>query len=315
VRCTDLRCERLADPIGLDVRAPRLTWRLEPDAGETGVVQHACQVDVDGLWDTGRVEGWRQQVTYDGPALASGAVVRWRVRAWTSAGDTDWSAWATFETGILDPGEWVATMITAPTSSPVARFTRRVAVRDGLVRARLRVTAHGVLSASIDGIDVSDDVLTPGWTSYHHRLLVSTSDVTALLHPGENELAVLVAPGWFSGRLGFEGKRHLYGDHVGVFAQLELGYATARARRSAPTSRGKPPRRPTGSPSCTTVRRMTPACPQWETPRRCRCSPGSTAACCARPPPRRCDARRWFRLCREAARSSTSGRTSSAGYA
>jgi alpha-L-rhamnosidase len=222
LRCIDLRCERLVDPIGLDTRSPRLTWRIEADGDEVDVVQEACQLEVDGQWDTGRVDGWHQQVTYTGPALESRAALRWRVRAWTSAGATEWSAWATFETGLLTSDEWFAAMITATADAPVVRFARVVEVPDDVVRARLRLTAHGIATATIGGVDVSDEVLAPGWTSYHHRLAVRTHDVGDLLRPGPNELAVLVAPGWFSGRLGFEGKRALYGDHVGALMQLEL---------------------------------------------------------------------------------------------
>src|SRR6202011_3858294 len=105
----------------------------------------------------------------------------WRVRAWTTAGDTGWSAWATFETGILNPTEWVATMITAGPTTPVVRFARTVDVPDDVTRGRLRLTAHGIATATLDGVEVGEDVLTPGWTSYLHRLVVRTYDVTAAL--------------------------------------------------------------------------------------------------------------------------------------
>jgi alpha-L-rhamnosidase len=222
IRCVDLRCERLVDPIGLDTPSPRLTWRLEAGAGETDVVQLGHQVEVEDRWDTGRVDGWRQQVAYAGPPLTSRTRARWRVRARTTAGDTDWSPWATFEAGILDPGGWVATMVTASAETPVVRFARTVEVPGGVVRARLRVTAHGIVTATIDGAEVCDDVLAPGWTSYQARLVVRTHDVTALVQEGPVEVVALVAPGWFSGRLGFDGERHRYGSHVGAFVQLEL---------------------------------------------------------------------------------------------
>ncbi len=222
LRCTDLRCERLVDPIGLDARTPRLTWRLEAGADVTDVVQRSHQVEVEGRWDTGQVDGWRQQVTYDGPALASRTPLRWRVRVWTSAGDTEWSDWATFETGLFEPGDWSAAMITAAVATPVVRFTRIVDVPDDVVRARLRVTSHGIHTVTIDGTEVGDEVLAPGWTSYHHRLTVRTYDVSPLVRPGPVEVAVLVAPGWFSGRLGWDGQRDLYGPHRAALAQLEL---------------------------------------------------------------------------------------------
>jgi alpha-L-rhamnosidase len=225
LRCIDLRAERLVDPLGLDTRTPRLSWRLEADRGESDVAQQVYRVEVDGRWDTGRVDGWRQQVTYSGPALESRTAARWRVRAWTTEGDTEWSEWATFETGILDAGEWEAVMIGAPAATPVVRFARVVDMPRGVVRARLRLTAHGMVTASIAGIEVGDEVFAPGWTSYDHRLIVRTHDVTALLTADDTEVAFLVAPGWYAGRLGWEGKRAFYGADTAVFAQLEIDVA------------------------------------------------------------------------------------------
>jgi alpha-L-rhamnosidase len=222
VRCVDLRCEHLADPIGLDTPAPRLSWRIEAAAGETDIEQQACQVEVAGRWDSGRMEGWRQQLVYGGPTLVSRETMRWRVRVWTTVGATDWSAWTTFETGVLDTTEWVAKMITSEVPTPVIRFAGRLEVPDDVVRARLRVTAHGIYVATINGTEVGDEVLTPGWTSYHHRLAIRTYNVTDLVHPGTVEAAILVGPGWFSGRIGFTDSGPLYGAHRGAFAQLEL---------------------------------------------------------------------------------------------
>jgi alpha-L-rhamnosidase len=220
IRCTDLRTERLADPIGLDGPAPRLTWRLEATDGERDVQQLAAQVEVEGGWDSGRIDGWRQQLAYAGPALRSRAAYRWRVRAWTSAGESDWSAWATFELGVLDG--WSATMIAVRADTAV-RFATTVDVPADVVSARLRATAHGVFVAEVDGVVVGDEVLAPGWTSYANRLHVRSSDVTGLVAAATSvEVALVVAPGWFRGRGGFVGKRGLSGDHVGAFAPLEL---------------------------------------------------------------------------------------------
>jgi alpha-L-rhamnosidase len=222
LRCVDLRAERLVDPIGLDAAQPRLTWRLEADAGETGVVQTAYQVET-GDWDSGRVESWRQQVTYDGPPLVSRDVISWRVRVWTTAGETDWSDWARYEVGLLEPTDWVAQMIVADSpATPVVRFATTIDVPDDVESARLRLTAHGVVYASINGVEVGDELLAPGWTSYDHRLAVRTHDVTELVRGGTLELAATVGPGWYSGRIGFRDAGPLYGTHVGALVQLEL---------------------------------------------------------------------------------------------
>src|SRR5437763_3946365 len=115
-------------------------------------------------------------------------------------------------------------MITADVDTAVVRFAGTVDVPSDLVKAWLRHTAHGIAAATSDGVEVCDEVLAPGWTSYHHRLAVRTHDVTPLLDPASDtaELAALVAPGWYSGRLGFRNAGPVYGAHRGLFAQLEM---------------------------------------------------------------------------------------------
>lgn len=231
----DLRCERLVNPIGLGTAAPRLSWRLDGAAPGPGAVQAAAQVLVGEqgedtpLWDSGRIEGWRMQMRYAGPPLRSRGRYWWRVRAWT-AGEAGSrlleSEPATFEAGLLHGEDWTARLIRPATAldSAAVRFATRFEsdASDPIVRARLYYTAHGVVAPLLNGVEVTDELLAPGWTSYHHRLAVRTVDVTTRLRPGENELALIVAPGWFGGRLGWQGRRALYGDAVGALAQLEI---------------------------------------------------------------------------------------------
>src|SRR5262245_35626532 len=103
MRIVDLRTEKAVSPIGIGTATPRLSWKLNADSGETDVVQEVFQVEVgsgdDIAWDSGRVESRSQLVRYGGPELLSRARRWWRVRAWTSAGETDWSDRATFELG------------------------------------------------------------------------------------------------------------------------------------------------------------------------------------------------------------------------
>jgi len=90
-------------------------------------------------------------------------------------------------------------------------------------QARLRVTAHGLAEVELNGDRVGREELLPGWTPYHERLRVHTFDVTAQLRPGRNAIGAWLADGWFRGRFGFEGGTwNIYGEHVGLFAQLEV---------------------------------------------------------------------------------------------
>ena len=90
--------------------------------------------------------------------------------------------------------------------------------------ATLHATAQGVLEAYLNGTPVSDEVLTPGWTSYEWRLRYRSWDVTSLLQP-TSVLGIALGNGWFRGRLGWQGGRNLYGDELGAFAQLEITFA------------------------------------------------------------------------------------------
>ncbi|KAI1617984.1 bacterial alpha-L-rhamnosidase-domain-containing protein [Exophiala viscosa] len=74
-------------------------------------------------------------------------------------------------------------------------------------RARVYITAYGVYRMFVNGCRVADEEMSPGWTSYKHRLNYQIFDVGA---------------GWYAGRLGFFGKRCLYGKDIAVLAQLEV---------------------------------------------------------------------------------------------
>ena len=77
-----LRCEYLANPLGIDVEKPRLSWTFSP--GPRGRQQSAYQVLVAGspanlqqnqgdLWDSGKVNSDQTAfVAYAGRPLASG---------------------------------------------------------------------------------------------------------------------------------------------------------------------------------------------------------------------------------------------------
>jgi hypothetical protein len=107
-----------------------------------------------------------------------------------------------------------------------AALLRREFVLDGPVaRARLYGTAHGVYEAELNGSVVGDAVLSPGWTSYHHRLRYQTYDVTDVLVEGSNAIGIHLADGWFRGYLGFAGMRNVYGDRTAALVQLELEHA------------------------------------------------------------------------------------------
>jgi alpha-L-rhamnosidase len=127
VRVTDLRCEYVTNPLGVDTLKPCLSWRLESDT--PGQVQTAYQILAAGspdklkegsadLWDSGKVgSGQSQLIPYAGSPLSWGSRCHWAVRTWDRNGKvSDWSEPGCW-TMALDEQDWIAQWISAPDSS------------------------------------------------------------------------------------------------------------------------------------------------------------------------------------------------------
>ena len=162
-----------------------------------------------------------------------------RVRVWgEDHRPLPWSDEAIVEAGLLEPSDWQAEMIT-PTwpedpvlARPVAMLRRQFTLDGEVDCARLYATAHGLYEGEMNGQRVGDQVLVPGWTSYASRLRYHTYDVTGHLKDGENALGFLLADGWYRGRLTWEGgRRNVFGDRLGLLAQLEVRFTDGRMLR------------------------------------------------------------------------------------
>jgi len=245
---TGLRLEYLSDPVGIDELRPRLSWSLTSTARNTLQAAYQLQVArseadlVRGdrlLWDSGRrASDASVFVDYDGPPLESRTRYFWRVRVWDASGrGSAWSPAAHWETGLLQPSDWAAEWIGPPPGagdslpSPSPLLRRAFRVRGPVASARVYATSLGVYELHLNGQRVGDQLLTPGWTSYRHRLQYQTYDVTALLRPGDNAIGAMLGDGWYRGYLGFNSRRSVYGTRLGLLVQLEIRYRDGRTDR------------------------------------------------------------------------------------
>ena len=238
----NLRCEYKVDPMGIDVRKPRLSWELT--SAEKGVVQTSFEVRVAGseaelgkgkvIWDSGaQASDASIQVEYRGPAVASGQIYYWQVRVADNHGHlSEWSKTARWEMGLLEAGDWKAKWITPnlaeveKKSNPAPMLRREFSVnaKKKVERARLYASAMGLYEMELNGKRVGEEYFTPGWTAYDFRYQYETYDVTRQLKSGANCLGAMLGDGWFRGRSAWEGKRNLYGKKLALLAQLVVRY-------------------------------------------------------------------------------------------
>ena len=240
-----LRTEYAANPVGIDVREPRLSWQIQGNA--RGLAQSAYEIHVapsqralqsgKGLtWDSGVVKsGDSVHVVYAGPALQAGQRYHWQVRIWDGGGTASlWSEAAFWEVGLLQPSDWKASWIEPALPEDVAKsgpsplLRREFSVAGDIERARAYVTSHGLYEMAINGQRVGDAVLTPGWTSYNKRLQYQTYDVTGLLKKGANAVGVTLGNGWYRGYLAWGDKRNIYGSRLGLLMRIVVTYRGGR---------------------------------------------------------------------------------------
>lgn len=164
----DLKTESATHPVGLDTQQPRLSWRMQAD--HPGAAQSAYQIEVPGLWDSGKVMSDRSlAIPYSGPALKSVSSYQWRVRIWDEQGNPSaWSAPASWTTGLMRADDWQARWLSPP-DAPAATAPpgpERLSVQkatyrtlDGSVSKDVTQTAREWLRTATSALQISPDAL------------------------------------------------------------------------------------------------------------------------------------------------------------
>ncbi len=208
-----LTCEGLVEPTLIESTAPRFSWRL--DSTTRGARQTAFQLRVTALAADGQPAGAALELPRTAsdqsqwvslPQFAAAAKTRyaWQVRVWDERErDSGWSAPATFETGLLGsawPAAWVGDGGTvARGTAPRARYFRQEFTIDSApVKARLYLSAFGLVEPWINGHKVTEDLFLPGWPDYRKRVFYVAYDVTPQLQAGPNALGLILGDGWYS---------------------------------------------------------------------------------------------------------------------
>ena len=217
LRVTDLRTEQLKNPLGIDIRHPRLGWRIESD--EQNVMQTAYHILVASspellaqgkgdCWDSGKVKTDASQwITYQGETLKRNTPYYWKVKVYTHTNETDWSEPASWSMGLLNEadwqGQWIGLDRPAPGDSETqwsrlaARYLRKeFALTKEVKRATVHIAGMGLYELFINGQRIGEQVLAPAPTDYRKTILYNTYDVTPQLQK-ENAIGVILGNGRF----------------------------------------------------------------------------------------------------------------------
>lgn len=214
---TGLKTEQMTDPMGLDTPAPRMSWQLV--SSQRNVMQTAYRLlvasspellaqDKGDLWDSGKVESdasvW---VPYRGVRLSSNRRAYWKVKSYTTCGETAWSEPARWSIGLLKEahwkGRWIGMDQAAPWDSETqwsrlsARYLRKeFALSKPVKQATLHLAGMGMYELFVNGQRVGEQVLAPAPTDYRKTIIYNSFDVTALL-AAENAVGVTLGNGRF----------------------------------------------------------------------------------------------------------------------
>lgn len=232
----EITVEYQQNPIGLDVRKPRFSWKLNSE--KYGVFQSAYRIQVSRdsafqslIWDTGKTESDQSVlIEYSGEELEKFTGYFWRVKTWDQDGaEWEWSETGYFEMAMMSWKDWEADWITpdydyaAPkTACPILR--KEFWTDKKVIKARVYATAKGLYELRLNGQKVGKDYLTPGWTSYNKRTLYQIYDVTEMVEQGGNAIGVTIGSGWYKGELGWRSRRNLYGGREALILELHLYY-------------------------------------------------------------------------------------------
>lgn len=230
-----LRTNRLREPIGIDVETVEFSWRL---SGETGQQAYDIEVTTAGHSNEGTTAVWRSGVIpesrpfgapYAGSTLSARTAYEWRVRVQRDGAWSPWSDPAKFETGIPDKAAWAGSWISAPSTDEAddrtLYFRTTLELDFPVVRARAYATALGWYKLVINGVDHTGSALVPRWTPIDKYVEYQVYDVTASFHSGINVVGIVVAEGRYRGEIGNGSRKRVYGDRLGVIADVVLDLA------------------------------------------------------------------------------------------
>jgi pimeloyl-ACP methyl ester carboxylesterase len=180
------------------------------------------QKDSGNIWDSRKVISDQSiRVRYAGPGLEAAKLYWWKVMVWDNHGKSSaWSRAGHWRVGLPDAADWHGAKWIAFDTLPDSLRTVPAVEGDGtpgwqgvhdalpLLRklffvhkairsATAYVCGLGQFCLRLNGVQVGDHFLDPGWTKYDQHALYVAFDVTQQLRKGANALGVMLGNGFY----------------------------------------------------------------------------------------------------------------------
>ena len=219
ISVTNLQCEMLNNPEGIDVVQPRLSWQIKSEVND--VKQTAYQIMVAStlenlnankadLWDSGKVTSNESvSIIYNGKKLGDRQNAFWKVTVFTNKGEIKSNENAHFSIGILTYADWKSTRwigyeklskddSVSQYSRLSARYLRKeINLKKQVKSAKVYIMGMGLYELYINGNKIGDQVLAPVPTDYTKNVKYNVFDVTSQLKEGKNMLGTILGNGRF----------------------------------------------------------------------------------------------------------------------
>ncbi|MBR1623735.1 MAG: family 78 glycoside hydrolase catalytic domain, partial [Pseudobutyrivibrio sp.] len=247
--------EHIQNPIGIDVNSPRFCWILRNDT-EQNVIQEAYQLklftDAELIVDTGKVVS-ADSIEVQLSELKLSPKTRYTIKltVWDNKGNMA-TAESYFETGFLGTefsADWYEPkqlptekswdensfsgfdMEIEPDSNrdfsefrPCQYIRIPITSQKEIKAARVYISSHGVYRIYVNGKRVDDREFAPDITSYQGLLQYQTYDISDFLLTGNNVIGIILADGWWIGRVGLTGDSCQFGQTLGLIIETDIEY-------------------------------------------------------------------------------------------
>ncbi len=247
VEIQNLRCEMLVNPLGIDMKTPRLCWQI--GSNQRNVEQTAYHIIVSSTkekldknegdtWNSGKINSASSvHVPYAGKILLTGQQCYWKVKSFTNKGESAWSDPAYWSMGLLNKTDWKGKWIGYDKASPWDSVTQwsRLSARylrkqfqssPSIKKATVYIIGLGLYELYLNGKRIGNQVLAPAPTDYRKSFLYNTYDVTKDIKAGENVIATVLGNGrFFTMRQNYKTQKHNTFGYPKMLLQMEIEYS------------------------------------------------------------------------------------------